>query len=121
MVHSSASTTNRKHFLKTKEDFVCEHCGTQVKGTGYTNHCPNCLWSKHVDLEVPGDRLNSCQSLMKPIGVEQKSGQWRIISQCLKCGKIHINDVSPNDNRKKISKLATKPVKLRKIKQSISF
>lgn len=44
-----------KHFTKTVEDFICAHCGTHVRGNGYTNHCPECLWSKHVD-NNPGDR-----------------------------------------------------------------
>jgi hypothetical protein len=38
-----------KRFQKTVEDFVCEHCGHPVAGNGYTNHCSQCLWSKHVD------------------------------------------------------------------------
>ncbi len=98
----------RKNFLKVKEDFVCEHCDAKIKGTGYTNHCPSCLWSKHVDLKTPGDRLNPCQGLMKPIGIEQKKGQWRIITKCLKCGKIHINKANPEDNKEEIRKLSTK-------------
>lgn len=24
---------------------MCEHCSAEVLGTGYTNHCPKCLWS----------------------------------------------------------------------------
>ncbi|MEA1909889.1 MAG: RNHCP domain-containing protein, partial [Patescibacteria group bacterium] len=59
----------KKNFIKTTEDFTCEHCGYNVKGTGYTNHCPKCLYSKHVD-DVPGDRKNKCNGLMAPIGVE---------------------------------------------------
>ena len=99
----------RKNFIRIKEDFTCEHCGEKVKGTGYTNHCPNCLWSKHVDLETPGDRLNPCKGLMQPIGVEQKKGKWRIITQCVKCGETHINDVAPDDNMDLIIKLSTIP------------
>ena len=33
--------------IKNKEDFICENCGAFVVGTGYTSHCPQCLWSKH--------------------------------------------------------------------------
>jgi Zn finger protein HypA/HybF involved in hydrogenase expression len=46
-------------FKRTIEDFTCEHCGEQVTGNGFTNHCPQCLWSKHVDID-PGDRLALC-------------------------------------------------------------
>ncbi|HCR42265.1 TPA: hypothetical protein DIV45_02815, partial [Patescibacteria group bacterium] len=40
---------DRKNFIRTKEDFTCENCGHRVKGSGYTNHCPKCLYSQHVD------------------------------------------------------------------------
>ena len=62
-------------FQKNKEDFVCQNCGFKVKGTGYTNHCPNCLWSKHVDI-YPGDRKNNCGGLMKPIKIEVKNDNY---------------------------------------------
>lgn len=89
------------------EDFVCERCGTMVKGTGYTNHCPNCLYSKHVDLEIPGDRAAECGGPMKPIGINQKHGEYIIIHQCLRCGKITRNKTSPGDNFEAILKLST--------------
>ena len=60
-----------KRFSRRTEDFTCEHCGTKVKGNGYTNHCPQCLYSKHVDIN-PGDRLSDCGGLMEPIDIEQK-------------------------------------------------
>ncbi|MBU3901416.1 RNHCP domain-containing protein, partial [Patescibacteria group bacterium] len=44
-----------KKFQRKIEDFVCGHCGPKIKGTGYTDHCPKCLWSQHVDVN-PGDR-----------------------------------------------------------------
>ena len=87
----------KKKFQGTKEDFVCEHCSTSVSGTGYTNHCPNCLWSKHVDLN-PGDRGNLCQDMMEPVGVTAKAREYVIEYRCLKCGAIKRNKASPNDN-----------------------
>ena len=66
-----------KRFQKKVEDFVCERCGTFVKGTGYTDHCPKCLWSKHVDVN-PGDRKSECLGTMEPIGVEVKSKEYII-------------------------------------------
>ncbi|MGC8981457.1 MAG: RNHCP domain-containing protein [Minisyncoccia bacterium] len=59
----------QKKFQRRIEDFRCERCGTFVKGTGYIDHCPNCLWSKHVDIN-PGDRKANCGGMMKPKGVE---------------------------------------------------
>lgn len=74
-----------KRFTRHRENFVCEHCQKEVIGDGYTNHCPRCLYSKHVDIN-PGDRENGCQSLMQPVSVEIKSGRYIIIHRCLKCG-----------------------------------
>ncbi len=91
-----------RNFLRRKEDFICENCGAKVKGSGYTNHCPNCLFSKHVDEGIPGDRKSKCQGLMSPIGLEQKHGEYVLTHKCLKCGKITKNKTSPEDNFEKI-------------------
>jgi hypothetical protein len=84
-------------FIKNQEDFVCQNCGESVFGDGCTNHCPKCLWSKHVDVN-PGDRAESCGGLMKPIGVEKKSEKYRVTHQCQKCGYEKTNSVSETDN-----------------------
>ncbi len=88
-------------FVKKKEDFVCEVCGQKVRGSGFTNHCPKCLWSKHVDLD-PGDRKATCKGLMEPIGVEQKKGEWRILHKCIECGFKRWNKISKEDDLKKV-------------------
>lgn len=72
-------------FQKRKEDFICEHCGCQVQGSGYTNHCPDCLWGKHVDVN-PGDRAETCQGLMEPKEIIMHKGNFRIKHQCTVCG-----------------------------------
>jgi hypothetical protein len=74
---------NRK-FQRTVEDFTCAHCRVKVAGNGYTNHCPVCLYSKHVDIH-PGDRANSCGGMMQPVGIESKGSEWNILHQCEKC------------------------------------
>ncbi len=66
-------------------------------GNGYTNHCPQCLCSKHVDIN-PGDRASDCGGLMKPVEIEQKNGDYVIIHVCESCGHMKKNKVSPNDN-----------------------
>ncbi|MFZ2621131.1 MAG: RNHCP domain-containing protein [Minisyncoccia bacterium] len=71
-------------FIKTKEDFICEKCGFFVNGNGYTNHCPQCLWSKHVDIS-PGDRASECCGMMEPIRVEKKGKEYTITHKCEKC------------------------------------
>ena len=94
-----------KIFNRRIEDFICEHCGTEVHGNGYTNHCPNCLWSKHVDVN-PGDRAADCGGLMEPVGVELKNGEYILLQKCKKCGHLRKNKVSPEDNFEEIIKLS---------------
>lgn len=83
-------------FQRTKEDFVCEHCGANVVGNGYTNHCPRCLWSKHVDVN-PGDRAARCGGMMEPIRVETKGRGYRVVHRCTRCGVERIVDAADRD------------------------
>lgn len=76
---------------------MCEHCGQQVIGDGYTNHCPACLYSKHVD-NNPGDRQNVCQGLMQPIAAESRSGEYVIVHRCIRCGTIKRNKMGLADD-----------------------
>jgi hypothetical protein len=52
---------------------------------GYTDHCPVCLWGKHVDFEIPGDRESDCRALMKPIEVQYIGGKYKILYRCSGC------------------------------------
>lgn len=92
-------------FIRKKENFVCKVCGTKVKGTGYTNHCPNCLFSLHVDEEVPGDRESYCNGLMEPIKAEIEKGEYILTHKCQKCKKVIKNKTSEEDNFEEIPKL----------------
>ena len=94
-----------KKFQRKKEDFVCEHCSKEIKGSGYTNHCPFCLWSKHVDVN-PGDRAASCGGMMKPTRVKIKKGEYSIVNRCEKCGHEKRNKIADNDNFDEIIKLS---------------
>lgn len=94
-------------FKKTVEDFTCGNCGEKVDGNGYTNHCPHCLHSKHVDI-FPGDRAESCGGLMKPISNENNGGEWSVIHKCLKCGKQQKNKISPEDDFDKVVEISAK-------------
>ncbi|MBD3225447.1 MAG: RNHCP domain-containing protein, partial [Caldithrix sp.] len=80
-----------------KEDFVCENCGEAVKGDGYTNHCPHCLHSKHVDIN-PGDRLSKCGGMMKPASLEKSRKGFTITFVCEKCGQSKKNRTADNDD-----------------------
>ena len=72
-----------KQFTMRDENFICENCHKEVKKLGYTarDHCPYCLYSKHVDIN-PGDRQNSCQGLLKPIGIEKFKDTYKILYKC---------------------------------------
>jgi hypothetical protein len=90
---------NRKNFLVPPvEEYNCENCGEKVMGGRYNNHCPKCLWSKHVDDKLPGDRASDCHGLMRPVGAEQKGGRWRAIHVCMKCGVKRVVDLSDGDS-----------------------
>ena len=104
----------RKNFIKVIENFICDHCGHKTIGTGYTNHCPNCLYSKHVDKLIPGDRSSTCHNLMKPISVTIKASNYILFHQCLKCHKITRNKTTPNDNQKLLIKLSAQPSPIKK-------
>lgn len=84
-------------FKRRQEDFQCEYCGTVMHGDGYTNHCTQCLYSKHVDI-FPGDRQAECQGLMEPILLARENGEEKLIHRCLLCGYAKKNRVSESDN-----------------------
>ncbi len=93
-----------KTFTKNVEDFNCAHCGAVVHGNGYTNHCPNCLWSRHVD-NNPGDRASECLGMMEPVSAIPDKNGFIITHKCQKCGKIKRQHSSENDNNDELIKL----------------
>lgn len=89
---------DHKRFTKKNEGFICEQCGKSVLPTvndTYRDHCPFCLYSKHVDIN-PGDRQNECEGRLKPIGMEILSGgnEYRLIYVCQKCGETVKNKMA---------------------------
>ena len=96
-------------FTKRVEDFVCEHCGAEVHGSGFTNHCPKCLWSKHVDID-PGDRAEKCAGLMEPVVVEGSTPNYRLQHRCTKCGAIRRVNIAEGDSKEAILALIQKSV-----------
>lgn len=96
-----------KVFQKRIEDFACEHCGFLTEGNGYTNHCPRCLYSKHVDV-FPGDRLEECGGLMEPISYDKVNGRESIVQRCLRCRKTHRNRIQNEDSFEALLELARK-------------
>lgn len=110
----SKKNRERRWKEEKKGGFRCSHCRQWVStsefiGTAHRNHCSLCLWSKHVDLEKPGDRKSKCQAGMEPIGLtfkhegwdkwgEPKQGELMLIHQCTHCEKISINRIAADDN-----------------------
>lgn len=93
--------------------FICKHCKLPVSsalflsGVHNRNHCPYCLWSRHLDLYAAGDRLSACKSLMQPIGLTLKItrkrygsvlGELMLIHVCIECQSISINRIAADDD-----------------------
>lgn len=94
-----------KNFIRKKENFNCANCGWKVAGTGYTNHCPKCLYSKHLDEAVPGDRESGCKGLMTPVRAENHNQEYILVHKCQKCGKETRNKSAKEDNFEEVLKL----------------
>jgi hypothetical protein len=109
--HSPARRT-RAH--QEEQGFTCRHCGLYVTcaptiaGVQNRNHCPYCLWSRHLDGLSAGDRLAGCRATMQPIGLTTKrsrnkyasesSGELMLIHRCTVCAKIVINRIAADDS-----------------------
>ena len=93
-----------KKFQRLVEDFVCEKCGAQVKGNGYTDHCPRCLWGRHVDVN-PGDRAAKCGGMMEPVYVYKKEDKYVIKYICKECEHKFQVKSAPGDNFEMLIKL----------------
>jgi hypothetical protein len=99
---------------RDQNGFICNHCGKfiplRAPGTKHRNHCPWCLWSKHVSLKEH-DRKSQCHGLMKPIGIStQNDGEWALIHRCIKCGLIRTNRIAGDDDEMMLLCLALGPL-----------
>ena len=99
--------------IDTNADFKCLHCRGYVSsaemlaGVGNRNHCPYCLWSRHLDLFEAGDRLAACKAPMRPVGLTLKrsrnkyasavSGELMLVHLCTECDRISINRIAADD------------------------
>ena len=89
------------------EEFNCEKCGMKVTKLNYTarDHCPFCLYSKHVDVN-PGDRKNECKGMLRPIGIEKYKDTYKILYKCEKCNQYHKNIIANDDDLNKIIEIS---------------
>jgi hypothetical protein len=97
-------------FQKKTENFTCGNCGFKVKGDGYTNHCPKCLYSKHVDIN-PGDRAEKCKGMMEPVNLEVEKGEYILTQKCQKCGAEKRCRTSEKDEISALTALSERLVK----------
>ncbi len=111
---ASAARTRKQRPPRTERDqaFKCRHCkqfiGAPISGGRHRNHCPNCLYSRHVDRSVPGDRRSDCGSLMAPVGVlNRRNGEQMILHRCLGCGKEGPNRLAADDDPTILMRLPT--------------
>ena len=102
-------------------DFKCQHCGCYVStarflaGVGNRNHCPYCLWSRHLDFFEAGDRLAACKAPMRPVGLTMKnsrnkyartaSGELMLVHLCTDCDRISINRIAADDHPESIKEV----------------
>jgi DNA-directed RNA polymerase subunit RPC12/RpoP len=106
--------TSRSHVSNRTDAFKCTNCGAmvslnrEVSGVNNRNHCPYCLWSRHLDQRMAGDRLSTCRGRMEPLGLTvkhslkryqaEKQGELMLIHRCAACGKLSINRIAGDDN-----------------------
>jgi hypothetical protein len=98
---------------QSEQEWRCIHCGFLVSGAPTIagvrnrNHCPYCLWSRHLDWRVAGDRLSACRNGMEPIGLttkrsrnkyaHERDGELMVVHRCTHCATIVINRVAADD------------------------
>ena len=89
--------------IRRSRALKCGHCkrfiGALPSGGRQRNHCPYCLYSRHVDDKRPGDRASTCNALMAPIGAFQRpNGEHCIVHHCLGCGFERFNRIGADDD-----------------------
>jgi hypothetical protein len=109
---------SRDRYGKTEKNlasnsFRCAHCHGFVSsepglsGVQNRNHCPYCLWSRHLDLHEAGDRLSACKAPMRPVGLTIKAackkygpnrGELMLIHVCEECKALSINRIAADDD-----------------------
>ncbi len=94
--------------------FRCRRCSLDVPldapGTAHRNHCPNCLWSVHLD-RTPGDRAADCGATMEPIAITVRGdGEWVLVHRCGGCHALDLNRSAADDNPLLLVRLAVRPL-----------
>ena len=121
--HRTYQHTNPRHERAHigEQGFTCRNCKLYVScapslaGVQNRNHCPFCLWSRHLDGLSAGDRGAGCRGKMRPVGLttkrgrnkyaNQRDGELMIIHRCTVCAKIVINRIAADDGAAMIFEL----------------
>src|SRR6202790_4659911 len=77
-----------RYNTSSDEGFKCKYCRPLCcpppSGGHHRNHCPFCLFSRHVDDKRPGDRMSTCGASMEPIGYFQRHNEeYVLVHRCL--------------------------------------
>jgi RNHCP domain len=101
--YSSYNRRKPRYKQSSNEVFKCKHCRRFIcpppGGGRHRNHCPFCLYSRHVDDRKPGDRMSTCGSVMKPDGYFQRpNGEYVLVHICLGCGFERFNRIAADDD-----------------------
>ena len=105
------SQTRTNFYPQKKKSFICENCGKKNDDNQASprNHCTFCLYSLHVDQDIPGDRKSECKSLMKPVSIDHSGKKGHIIvHECTQCQKRIRNKAMQDDNFELIITLSSK-------------
>ncbi len=97
-----------------EQGFICVQCQQYVScdpgsaGVQNRNHCPACLWSRHLDWRSAGDRLSVCRAAMQPIALttkrsqnkyaSERDGELMIVHRCIACETVIINRIAADDS-----------------------
>ena len=105
---------SRDQRIPRRDSFRCRHCrldvSTSAPGTRHRNHCPSCLWSRHLD-DAPGDRGAGCSGAMEPIAVTvREDGEWTLVHRCEACSTVRLNRIAGDDNAYSLLRLARRPL-----------
>jgi hypothetical protein len=100
---------------RAQRTFRCRNCRLDVSmdapGTRHRNHCPTCLWSRHLDERSPGDRSADCGAGMEPVAVcVRPDGEWALVHRCASCDAVRMNRIAGDDNPLALMHLAVRPL-----------
>ncbi len=101
--YGSRKRRKPRYNTSSEEVFKCKHCRRFVcpppSGGHHRNHCPYCLFSRHVDDRKPGDRMSTCGDSMQPVGHFQRpNGEYVIVHHCSGCDFERFNRIAADDD-----------------------